>query len=55
MVSEWTSNDVPSVSSLGLYSRRPDLDIGGKRFGAAVAFEAMVEHLNAHYPKPENP
>ncbi|MCD2263277.1 hypothetical protein K3888_11265 [Dietzia aurantiaca] len=52
MTNEWTSNDVPSVSSLDLYNRRPELDICGKQFGAAVAFEAMVEHLNAHHPKP---
>ena len=55
MVNEWTSNDVPSVSSLHLYNKRPDLDICGKRFGAAAALEAVVQHLNAHYPKPENP
>ena len=55
MNNEWTSNDVPSVSSLDLYNKRHDLDLGGMRFGAAVALEAVVEHLNAHYPKPENP
>ena len=55
MVNEWTSNDVPSVESLDLYAKRPDLDISGKHFGAAVAFGAMVKHLNTHYPKPENP
>ena len=51
MVNEWTSNDMPSVSSLGLYGRRPDLDLDGKRFGAAAALEAVVEHLNANHPK----
>ena len=51
MVNEWTSNDMPSVSSLGLYGRRPDLDIDGMRFGAAVALEAVVDHLNANHPK----
>ena len=50
-VTEWTSNDVPSVESLGLYSKRPDLDASGKHFGAAVAFGAMVKHLNTHYPR----
>ena len=50
-VTEWTSNDVPSVESLDLYAKRPDLDISGKHFGAAVAFGAMVKHLNAHYPR----
>ena len=53
MVNEWTSNDVPSVSSLVLHSRRPHLDLDGKRFGAAVALDAVVEHLNANHPKPE--
>lgn len=52
MTNEWTSNDVPSVSSLDLCSKRPDLAISGKHFGAAVAFEAMVEHLNKVHPKP---
>ena len=52
MVNEWTSNDVPSVSSLVLHNKRPDLDLGGMQFGAAVAFEAMVEHLNKVHPKP---
>lgn len=52
MVNEWTSNDVPSVSSLDLYNKRPDLDLGGMLFGAAVALEAVVEHLNSVHPKP---
>lgn len=52
MVNEWTSNDVPLLSSLDLYNKHPEMDFGGKQFGAALALEAMVEHLNEHYPKP---
>ena len=42
----WTRDDLPGVHSPGIHGE-------SERQGAEKALDAVVEHLNAHHPKPE--
>ena len=52
MVNEWTRDDLPTLSAIAPIAADPESYV---YFAVSIAFDAVVKHLNTHYPKPENP
>ena len=51
MVNEWTRDDLPAV--MDLVKASVDAVATDPSGGAYAALDAVVEHLNAHHPKPD--